>query len=92
MDHNVDNFDLSAKDVGIEAPLRVTKSGQSKKLNKCNQCDYASSEAGDLRKHLKTHSGEKPNKCNQCDFASAQASNLRRHFNTHSGEKSNKCN
>ena len=37
------------------------------KSNKCNQCDYASSWAGNLRTHLKMHSGEKPNKCNQCD-------------------------
>ena len=29
------------------------------KSNKCNQCDYASSQAGNLRAHLKTHSGEK---------------------------------
>ena len=27
--------------------------------NKCNQCDFASIQAGDLRRHLKTHSGEK---------------------------------
>ena len=33
--------------------------------NKCNQCDYASFQAGHLREHLKTHSGEKSNKCNQ---------------------------
>ena len=32
-----------------------------------NQCAYASSRAGHLRKHLKTNSGEKSNKCNQCD-------------------------
>ena len=62
------------------------------KSNKCNQCDFASSQAGDLRKHLKTHSGEKANKCNQCNYASAEASDLRRHLKTHSGEKSNKCN
>ena len=60
------------------------------KSNKCNQCDYASSGAGHLRRHLKTHSGEKPNKCNQCDFASSQVGNLRRHLKTHTGEKSNK--
>ena len=62
------------------------------KPNKCNQCDYASSNAGHLRTHLKTHSGEKPNKCNQCDDASSDASTLRGHLKTHSGEKENKCN
>ena len=60
--------------------------------NQCNQCDFASSRAGDLRRHLKTHIGEKSNKCNQCDFASTQAGDLRRHLKTHSGEKSSKCN
>ena len=41
------------------------------KSNKCKQCDYASSQAGNLRTHLKSHSGEKANKCNLCDFASS---------------------
>ena len=62
------------------------------KSNKCNLCDYASPHAGNLRTHLKMHSGEKSNKCNQCDFASSQAGNLRTHLKMHSGEKSNKCN
>ena len=62
------------------------------KSNKCNQCDYASSHAGHLKTHLKTHSGEKLNKCNQCNFASSQAGHLSRHLKTHNGEKSNKCN
>ena len=30
---------------------------------KCNQCEYTSSHASNLRTHFKTHSGEKPNKC-----------------------------
>ena len=54
------------------------------------QC--ASSDAGSLRKHLKTHSGEKTHKCYQCDYASSQAGNLRTHLTNHSGEKPNKCN
>ena len=59
------------------------------KSNKCNLCDYATSNAGHLRTHVKMHSGEKSNKCNLCDFASNKASDLRRHLKTHSGEKMN---
>ena len=58
----------------------------------CNQCYYASSHVGDLRGHLKTHSGEKSNKCGRCDSASSEAVSLRERLKTHSGEKSNKCN
>ena len=57
---------------------RNLKTHSGEKSNKCNQCDYASSQAGHLethlemhsgeKKHLKMQSGEKPNKCNQCDF------------------------
>ena len=52
-----------------------------RKANKCNQCDYASSQASNLRTHLKTHSGEKLNNCDQCDFACW----LRTHLKSHSG-------
>ena len=53
--------------------------------NKCNQCDYESSRANNLRRHKKIHSGEKLNKCNQCEYASLQASTLRTHLKTHDG-------
>ena len=62
------------------------------KPNKCNQCDYASSQTGHLKMHLKTHTGEKSNKCSLCKYASSRAGNLRTHLKTHSGEKWNKCN
>ena len=55
------------------------------KSKKCNQCDFASSQATPLKTHLKTHSGEKTNKCNQSDYASSRADGLRRHLKTHSG-------
>ena len=76
--------------VAIPPGPPITNTGE--KLNKCNQCDYASSQTSHLRSHLKTHSGEKSNKCNQCDYASAQAGHLKTHLKMHSGEKSNKCN
>ena len=61
---------------------RLTCDGEPDKTN------YASSHAGNLRIHLKTHSGEKSNKCNQCNFASTWPADLRIHFKSHSGEKS----
>ena len=44
--------------VNVDVPLRNTNNERDKS-NKCNQCDYASSSPGNLRRHLKTHSGEK---------------------------------
>ena len=89
MDPDLINDDLSESGVNVDVPLRNT-SNEREKSNKCNQCDYASSSPGNLRRHLKTHSGEKSNKCNQCDYASIQAGDLRTHLKTHSGEMANK--
>ena len=47
----------------------VKRTTKEMKSNKCNQFNYASSEARDLMTHLKAHSGEKSNKCNQCEYA-----------------------
>ena len=62
------------------------KTHSGEKSNKCNQCDYASSQTGHLITHMKTHRGEKLNKCNQCEYASSQASNLRQHFDVDKDE------
>ena len=47
---------------------------------------------GNLRKHLKIHSGEKSNKSKQCNYASSQASHLRRNLKNGTSEKKNKSN
>ena len=46
----------------------------------CNQCNYASSQAGIFRTHLKMHSEETSKKCNQCHFKCSFSSYLRRHM------------
>ena len=82
MEEQMDNFDFGLKEANVKNPKKtidnVTKS------IKCNQCEFASSLEGDLRRHLKTHSGEKSNKCSLCDYVSSQAGNLRTHLKTHS--------
>ena len=84
-----DNFNENG--VSEDVPLRNINN-EVVKSNKCNQCDFASSRADKLRRHLIMHSGEKPNKCNQCEYESSYASALRTHLNRHSGERPYKCN
>ena len=80
-------YDLGLKDANLTILKKTTDNVNKSK--KCNQCDFACSQAGTFRRHFKAHSGEKPYKCNQCDYAS---NHLRRHLKMHSGEKANKCN
>ena len=52
--------------------INVAMRNKAEKSKKCNQCDYETSRASNLRTHLKNHTGEKSNKCNLCDFAGRQ--------------------
>ena len=88
--HSMENYAFGFKDKNMKTLKKTTENVI--KSNKCNHCEYASSNTGNLRTHLKTHSGEKSNICNQCDYSSSYAHHLRTHLKTHSGEKPNKCN
>ena len=92
MDKNLGNSDLSASDINAKAQIIKTNAGPRNGSNKCNQCDYVSFHRGNLRAHMKTHSGEKSYKCSQCNYSSCTARSLRVHVMAHSGEKNNKCN
>ena len=90
MNKNLEIYHSSKNDDIIKAPMKETVNHM--RPNKCNQCNFASAQANNLRRHLKMHSGEKSHQCKQCNFASAEKANLRRHLKMHTGEKSNKCN
>ena len=70
MEQNLENYYFGLKDANVKILKKNTDNVI--KSQKCNQCDYASSCARNLRTHLKTHlktlSGEKSKKCNQCDY------------------------
>ena len=80
MEEQMDNHAFGLKDAHLKNPKKTID--KATKSIKCDRCEFVSPQAGDLRRHLKTHSGEKSNKCNQCDYASSQASNLRTHLKT----------
>ena len=90
MEQALQNSDLSKKDASADILLKRSKSVLMS--SKCSQCEYTSLRTGNLRAHLKTHSGEKSNKCNQYNYASYRGGHLKTHLKTRSGEKLNKCN
>ena len=83
MDQNLEQQDSNRRNIQI----RIVEKENKERSHKCNLCDYASSYAGNLVRHLKTHSGEKTNICNQCDYASSRADRLRTHLRRHNVEK-----
>ena len=69
------------------------KTHSGEKLNKCDQCEYASYHAHGLKVHMVTHSREKPHKCSQCEYTTSLLTSLRRHMKIHmGGVKIHKCN
>ena len=53
----------------------------------CKHCDKAFSEARNLKRHERIHTGEKPFKCKKCNKTFSQAGNLKLHERKHTGEK-----
>ena len=88
MDQSFESNCLKSKESSVTN--KTTNNGIKPK--KCSQCNYASSQTGNLKTHFKTHSGEKFNKFNQCDYATSYPGTLKRHVKIHSGEKLKKCN
>ena len=57
----------------------------------CELCDFRASQAGALRTHMRTHTGERPFACELCDYRASEAGHLRGHMRTHTGEKPFAC-
>ncbi|KAL1458659.1 hypothetical protein WDU94_008790 [Cyamophila willieti] len=46
----------------------------------CVACDYNSYSIGNMKQHLRIHTGEKPFQCNSCSYQCAQSGSLTRHM------------
>ena len=44
-----------------------------------DQCFKSYSQAGDMKKHRRTHSGEKPFHCEQCTMSLSEDGSLKKH-------------
>ena len=66
------------------------RSHTGEKPYKCSEsgCDYSSTQAGDMKKHIMyIHTGEKPHKCevDGCGYESAQRGHVRSHMKSKHG-------
>lgn len=64
---------------------------QQRKSYGCEWCCKSFGQSADLRRHLRTHTGERPHRCTFCSKSFSQRGNLRRHLRIHTGERPYSC-
>lgn len=65
----------------------------AEKPYKCNICDFATKQKGNLKTHMLSHSDERPFTCTfeSCSFSTKRKSILQRHMLTHAEKKRYHC-
>ncbi|XP_064093050.1 zinc finger protein 513-like isoform X10 [Macrobrachium nipponense] len=68
-----------------------SSSSSTSKMHQCPSCPYSTNVTTNLKKHIRTHTGERPYPCPYCSFRAVQEENLKAHIRTHTGEKPFAC-
>nr|XP_027215448.1 protein tramtrack, beta isoform-like isoform X4 [Penaeus vannamei] len=66
----------------LQVAIQTTYQGRPSE-HKCPYCTYTSRLSSNLRRHVRTHTGEMPYSCANCDFRCKDASSMKRHQITH---------